>query len=99
MPYITKDRRKRYDKAIDVLVGEVLDSYDKDDNSTHYYPGDLNYIVTRIVTSAYLKTQELNYRAASEMVGVFENAKLELYRRLVAPYEDKKIKENGDYLD
>ena len=29
-------------------------------------------------------------------IGVLECAKLELYRRVVAMYEDGKIKENGD---
>ena len=30
------------------------------------------------------------------LVGVLECAKLELYRRLAAPYEDLKIEDNGD---
>jgi len=30
------------------------------------------------------------------MLGSVEAAKLEIYRRLIAPYEDTKIKENGD---
>jgi hypothetical protein len=29
-------------------------------------------------------------------MGVLESAKLELYRRKIAPYEDDKIAENGD---
>ncbi len=31
-----------------------------------------------------------------ELLGAVEGAKLELYRRLAAPYEDLKIRENGD---
>jgi hypothetical protein len=34
--------------------------------------------------------------SADEVVGVLECAKLEIYRRIAAPYEDKKIVENGD---
>ncbi len=30
------------------------------------------------------------------LIGVLESAKLELYRRMIAPYEDVKMKENGD---
>ena len=30
------------------------------------------------------------------LIGVLECAKLELYRRVAAPYEDDKIDENGD---
>jgi hypothetical protein len=32
----------------------------------------------------------------ADVVGALECAKLELYRRLAAPYEDQKIKLNGD---
>ncbi|MBI9085369.1 MAG: hypothetical protein JEZ11_17370 [Desulfobacterales bacterium] len=38
----------------------------------------------------------LLYAHLNEIVGVFECAKLELYRQLSAPYEDRKIDENGD---
>ena len=33
------------------------------------------------------------------MVGVLECAKLELYRRMAAPYEDEKIEDNGDVYE
>jgi len=29
-------------------------------------------------------------------MGALEGAKLEFYRRVVVPYEEKKMKENGD---
>jgi hypothetical protein len=32
----------------------------------------------------------------NEAIGVLECAKLELYRRVAAPYEDEKIAESGD---
>ena len=32
----------------------------------------------------------------AEVLGVLECVKLELYRRVAAPYEDKKCQENGD---
>jgi len=38
----------------------------------------------------------MNYRNINELVGVFECAKLELYRRVASPYEDEKIQSNGD---
>lgn len=56
--------------------------------------GELNYILTRQVDS-YLG-HEYNYDRLNEVIGVLECAKLELYRRIVAPYEDVKIAENGD---
>lgn len=33
------------------------------------------------------------------MVGVLECAKLEAYRRIASPHEDKKIDENGDVME
>jgi hypothetical protein len=32
----------------------------------------------------------------NDVIGALECCKLELYRRMVAPYENTKIKENGD---
>ena len=56
--------------------------------------GELNYVITSLV-DAYLK-DNVCYRTLNEAIGVLECAKLELYRRIAAPYEDKKCAENGD---
>lgn len=56
--------------------------------------GELNYAITRII-DRYLGA-ELRYQKINDVVGVLECAKLELYRRLAAPYEDKKRDENGE---
>ncbi len=58
-------------------------------------PGELNYKITRLVDE-YLTAEELSYARLNEVVGVLECAKLELYRRATAPYEDIKIAEEGD---
>lgn len=57
-------------------------------------PGDLNYAITQQIKS-FLGTKP-NYDKFNAAVGVLESAKLELYRRMIAPYEDKKKEENGD---
>jgi hypothetical protein len=62
--------------------------------------GELNYAITRIV-DAYLgglagEAGRLRYAHLNEAIGVLECAKLELYRRIAAPYEDEKIAESGD---
>lgn len=57
--------------------------------------GELNYALTTIV-NAFIKDYGLSYATVNSCVGVLECAKLELYRRIAAPYEDKKIIENGD---
>ena len=59
-----------------------------------YRPGDLNYAITRLVVR-YLGGS-YSYEKYNDVIGVLECAKLELYRRMVAPYEDRKMKENGD---
>lgn len=83
MPYVTPDARRR------------LDDGDEPDG-----PGELNYAVTRLV-DAYLsrvarRDGRTRYAHLNEALGVLECAKLELYRRIAAPYEDEKIAENGD---
>lgn len=57
--------------------------------------GELNYAITKLFDS-YLKHNGLNYQNINDCVGAAEGAKLELYRRVAAPYEDKKREENGD---
>jgi hypothetical protein len=57
--------------------------------------GELNYAIT-VLIKEYFKTKEMNYQAANDIIGALEGAKLEFYRRVVAPYENKKILENGD---
>ena len=36
------------------------------------------------------------YAVYNELIGALECAKLELYRKRVAPYEEEKIAENGE---
>lgn len=56
--------------------------------------GELNYAITRVV-SDYLGANP-RYRDFNDAVGALESCKLEIYRRLIAPYENSKINENGD---
>ena len=56
--------------------------------------GELNYAITRMVDT-YLNGA-LSYDRINSVIGVLECAKLELYRRVAAPYENGKIHENGD---
>lgn len=56
--------------------------------------GELNYVITSLIHQ-YIEGTEC-YQTYNDVIGVLEGAKLELYRRHVAPYEDQKIKENGD---
>lgn len=57
--------------------------------------GELNYLITLLVTD-YIERFGKNYATLNSVVGVLECAKLELYRRVAAPYEDQKCEDNGD---
>lgn len=61
-------------------------------------PGELNYLITTLINE-YVSTKGKNYAILNEVVGVLECAKLELYRRVAAPYEDAKCDMNGDVYD
>ena len=57
--------------------------------------GELNYAFTALITD-YLQCYGLNYANLNLCIGALECAKLELYRRMAAPYEDTKCAESGD---
>lgn len=80
MPYITQERRN-----------DLADTYSERDIIKT--PGELNYKLTELCIE-YLDTP--SYQDYNDVIGALEACKLEFYRRLVSPYEDKKIEENGD---
>jgi len=57
--------------------------------------GELNWAITSLIKN-YFDRSAQNYQAINDIVGALDGAKAEFQRRVVAPYEDKKIKENGD---
>lgn len=61
-------------------------------------PGDINYLISALC-NAFLATAGVNYTNVNTLVGALECAKLELYRRIAVPYEDEKIRANGDVYD
>ena len=93
MPYITKEERPRYDKLIQQVVDALVEKF-PGENGRGYSEGDLNYVISSIVWKLFDKKP--SYSAANKLMGVLKGVDLEFYRRKVAPYEDKKIKENGD---
>ena len=69
-----------------------------DDGGLPNSAGELNYVISSIIDE-YLSEYGKNYTNINEVIGVLECAKLELYRRVAAPYEDEKIDQNGDVYD
>lgn len=57
--------------------------------------GELNFQITQLV-QAFLKQGTESYARYNAAIGALECAKLELYRRKLAPYENQKIFDNGD---
>lgn len=83
MPYIKKDYREPFDYFLDELLPIITD------------PGELNYCITRLV-HGFTDFNEKSYSTLNSCIGALEAAKLEFYRRVVIPYENEKIFENGD---
>jgi hypothetical protein len=59
-------------------------------------PGELNYQFSQLIRSYIAMKNGLSYTTINDIIGALECQKLELYRRLAGPYEDKKAFENGD---
>jgi hypothetical protein len=59
-------------------------------------PGELNYLITRLMDDYLTEKGELRYSHVNEVIGALECAKLELYRRVAVPYEERKREEAGD---
>jgi len=72
---------------------EMRDSIDNGHDPIN--SGELNYLITRNL-DAYIAKHGLAYDTLNSIVGVLECAKMELYRRVAAPYEDSKLRDNGD---
>jgi len=90
MPYIKLEDRVKYDNAVDELAIELL--------TTKNLSGDLNYIISSIL-ALVIKERGMSYGTASTLVSALECAKLEFVRRVLDPYEDKKITDNGDVYE
>tara|TARA_R110002020_G_scaffold21782_17_gene73892 strand:- start:73 stop:360 length:288 start_codon:yes stop_codon:yes gene_type:complete len=87
MPYIKQEDRDTLDYHIDYLSVAVA-------NGDSPY-GEINYCISRMFNNL-IKAEGLNYNQLNSLIGVLECAKMEIYRRVAAPYEDKKINENGE---
>ena len=74
------------------------DRNDLDNGAMPETAGELNYMISALLDD-YLVGKGKNYANINEVIGMLECAKLELYRRVAAPYEDEKIDQNGDVYD
>ncbi len=93
MPYIKEEDRKYFDDYIEVIVSNLNTTQSNDKMA-----GMLNYVVSKICKNLCDPQcgGERRYARMNMIVGALESAKTEFSRRIITPYEDKKISEEGD---
>lgn len=57
--------------------------------------GELNYLISTMIDQ-FITRKGLSYTTVNEAFGALACVQQEVYRRVVAPYEDIKSKTNGD---
>ena len=94
MPYIYQKDRDNIDPVIDKLIPLI-----------HNF-GDISYIITRLVLKyifplsvdklKVIPKSQTSYNTLIHAYGVLQGTAQEFYRKMLAPYEDLKAKENGE---
>lgn len=82
MPYINKQKKFKLEQEGFMRLDDA---------------GELNYAITTLLHT-YLTQHGLSYKVLNEIAGALSCADKEFYRRITIPYENKKIKENGDVV-
>ena len=83
-----KERRKEvYQELLDELAKRI-----PDDRMSR--PGHLNYVISSLLDRVF--GPRMRYADHNEVIGLLACVSDEFYRRKTAPYEDLKIKEEGD---
>lgn len=84
MPYIPTSEKEKIDRGLIALnLAEINNS------------GALNYAIHQIIAQFISENKE-SYQTYNDIIGALECAKMELYRRLISEYEEKKILLNKD---
>lgn len=87
MPYVDAETRVSLDPHIDALEPLLTN------------PGALNYAITRLALAAvrtWNGRRGPSYEAYNAAVGVLSCVDRELYRQVIAPYEDAAKARNGE---
>jgi hypothetical protein len=84
MPYIKQEIREELKELTNIIEKYPLANAE-----------EVNYIVT-LIFNKYIKHKQVSYENFNSFVGALFCCVLEFYRRKIAPYEDIKIKDNGD---
>lgn len=109
MPYILRHEREKLDPILTLLAAEI-----RRGSTPETRAGLVNYAVTRLsllllgirsqqdmrdIAEAGVVGEDYGYTDLNNLIGALECSKLELYRRVLAPYERFKVATNGDLGD
>jgi len=83
MPYIKQERRIECDEIVKLMIEKKIKA-----------DGDLNYVLYKFCKFNI----EPSYNNYKNFCGELRQCVSEIERKLLAPYEDSKISENGDVL-
>jgi len=86
MPYIKQEDREKFENSLNLLKKDIC----SDDSK-----GELTYILYSISLD-WIKKKGKSYTSISSGISSLTDAAEELRRRELNPYEDVKLKENGD---
>jgi len=84
MPYISQDKRVKFENIIKELDNSVIDN-----------PGELNYVITNVCLK-YIKHNGINYTNLNSVSGVLNCVWEEIKDRIMRNYEYSKRIKNGD---
>jgi len=84
MPYIRPEYREKFKTSINQISYDITGT------------GEFNYCISSIAFALLQRDPEGGYEAMSAIRAAMNDASDEFYRRVMAPYEDQKMKENGD---
>lgn len=90
MPYVKQNNRKFVDSDIECLADKFRNCFG------HLDTGTANYIITRLILLMLKPNGGWSYESLSDVIKTLECSKLEITRRILNNYEDRKIFENGD---
>lgn len=96
MPYINMIQRRDVDKELNALINNLMEV------DSESLPGIVNYCVSKMLWSLCGKGHSegvKRYHRMNAMIGALQCVQLELYRRVVVPYEDEKIEQEGDIIE
>ena len=83
MPYILPNDRHNMQAALN-----QLSTFTKNG-------GDIQYIIAWLVQDLLASKSAVRYADLEAIMGALSGAQQEFYREVVAPYEDKKMQDNG----